>query len=74
MNTNDDTELLFILLTLLQFDSYHTKFLGDFDRMFIQKKRGAILNGRDYQLPQELEEKLKTKNEYIVKTNWESPF
>lgn len=65
----------FIELTIaLQYDSYGEKYLTDFDRMFIQQNRSALLNYRPYQLPDYLEEKIEIKLNYINKNNWESPF
>jgi|GEM_PF-6692495 len=65
----------FIELTIaLQYDSYGEKYLTDFDRMFIQQNRSALLNSRPYKLPDYLEEKIETKLNYINKNNWESPF
>ncbi len=69
-----ETEYIHILLTVLQFDSYHTKNLTAFDRMFIHKKRSALISGYHYQLSKELESKIKLKSEYIAKINWKSPF
>ncbi len=65
----------FIELTIaLQYDSYGEKYLTDFDRMFIQQNRSALLNSRPYQLPDYLEEKIESKLNYINKNNWESPY
>ena len=65
----------FIELTIaLQYDSYEEKYLTDFDRMFIQQNRSALLNSRPYQLPDYLEEKIESKLNYINKNNWESPY
>lgn len=65
----------FIDLTIaLQYDSYEEKYLTDFDRMFIQQNRSALLNSRPYQLPDYLEDKIETKLNYINKYNWECPF
>lgn len=65
----------FIELTkALQYDSYGEKYLTDFDRMFIQQERSALLNNRPYQLADYVEEKTKTKLNYINKYNWECPF
>ena len=58
----------------LQYDSYGEKFLTDFDRMFIHKKRSALLNDKEYQLPEELEIKIIKKLHYIEKTNWTNPY
>lgn len=69
-----ESELPHVLLTVLQFDSYHTKHLTPFERMFIHKKRSALISGYHYQLTKELESKIKTKIEYIEKINWRSPF
>lgn len=64
----------FIDLTIaLQYDSYGEKYLTDFDRMFIQQNRSALLNSRPYQLPDYLEEKIETKLNYIQSKKWECP-
>jgi hypothetical protein len=57
----------------LQYDSYGEKYLGDFERMLIQKKRSANLNEKKYELPPELETKIQEKLNYIQKKKWESP-
>ena len=65
----------FIKLTIaLQYDSYGEKYLTDFDRMFIQKKRSALLNDKEYELPPKLTEKIIGKLKYIERTKWESPY
>lgn len=65
----------FLELTVaLQYDSYGEKYLTDFDRMFIQQNRSALLNNRHYELPGYLEEKIEPKLIYIKKYNWECPF
>lgn len=62
-------------LTLaLQYDSYGEKYLTDFDRMFIQKNRSALINDKEYQLPDHVEEKIKIKLQYIKSKKWECPF
>ena len=62
------------LTVALQYDSYGEKYLTDFDRMFIHQNRSALINGRTYQLPDHVEEKIKPKLNYINKYNWESPY
>lgn len=62
------------LTVALQYDSYGEKYLTDFDRMFIHQNRSALINGRAYQLPDHVEEKIKPKLNYINKYNWESPY
>ena len=65
----------FIQLTVaLQYDSYGEKYLTDFDRMFIHKNRSALLNDKDYQLPEQVEAKIERKLNYITKHNWKSPY
>ncbi|MPN03019.1 hypothetical protein SDC9_150242 [bioreactor metagenome] len=65
----------FLQLTVaLQYDSYGEKYLTDFDRMFIHQNRSALLNNKDYKLPENVEEKMKTKLIYITKYSWVSPF
>lgn len=65
----------FLQLTVaLQYDSYGEKYLTDFDRMLIHQNRSAVINGKDYQLPAAVEEKMKTKLIYIIKHSWVSPF
>ena len=62
------------LTVALQYDSYGEKYLTDFDRMFIHQNRSALINGRAYQLPDHVEEKIKPKLNYINKYNWENPY
>ena len=62
------------LTVALQYDSYGEKYLTDFDRMFIHQNRSALINGRAYQLPDHVEEKIRPKLNYINKYNWESPY
>ena len=62
------------LTVALQYDSYGEKYLTDFDRMFIHLNRSALLNGKDYQLPEQVEAKIEIKLNYITKHNWESPY
>lgn len=64
----------FIDLTIaLQYDSYGEKYLTDFDRMFIQQNRSALLNNRHYQLPEKVEQKIDEKLKFINQKNWECP-
>ncbi len=72
--TDQDSNRFLELTVALQYDSYGEKYLTDFDRMFIQQNRSALLNSRPYQLPDYLEEKIESKLNYINKNNWESPF
>lgn len=68
------TDRLKELTIALQYDSYGEKYLTDFDRMLIHQNRSALINGKDYQLPDHVEEKIKPKLNYINKYNWESPY
>lgn len=72
--TDQESDRFIELTIALQYDSYGEKYLTDFDRMFIQQNRSALLNSRPYQLPDYLEEKIETKLNYINKHNWESPY
>ncbi|MBU4536957.1 MAG: hypothetical protein L6264_07455 [Weeksellaceae bacterium] len=73
MTENHDERFL-QLTVALQYDSYGEKYLTDFDRMLIHQNRSALLNGKDYQLPDTVEEKMTTKLNYITKHSWVSPF
>ena len=72
--TDQESDRFIELTIALQYDSYGEKYLTDFDRMFIQQNRSALLNSRQYQLPDYLAEKIETKLNYINKYNWECPF
>ena len=63
-----------LYLVALQYDSYGEKYLTAFDRMFIHKGISALLNNKQYILPENLQEKMQPKLEYIIKAKWESPY
>lgn len=62
------------LTIALQYDSYGEKYLTDFDRMFIHTERSALLNGRDWKIPEDTEKRVQEKLSYIRKYNWECPY
>lgn len=72
--TENNSNRFLQLTVALQYDSYGEKYLTDFDRMFIHLNRSALLNGKDYQLPEQVEAKIERKLNYITKHNWESPY
>lgn len=61
------------LTIALQYDSYGQKYLTTFDRILIHKERSALINSKDYKIPTDVEEKVKTKLIFIKSKNWESP-
>ena len=69
-----ETDQFTELTTALQYDSCEEKYLSAFDRMFIQKKRSALLNDTEYTLPESVNQKVQTKLSYIKKTGWISPY
>lgn len=71
--TDQDSNRFIELTTALQYDSYGEKYLTDFDRMFIQQNRSALLNSRPYQLPDQVEKKIEIKLNYIQSKKWECP-
>lgn len=71
--TDQDSNRFIELTTALQYDSYGEKYLTDFDRMLIQQNRSALLNSRPYQLPDQVEEKIEIKLNYIQSKKWECP-
>jgi len=61
------------LTTALQYDSYCTKMLTDFDRMLIHKERSALLNGQSHQLAPEVEEKVQRITALVKQMKWKKP-
>lgn len=57
----------------LQYDSYCEKYLTDFERMYIHKERSELLNFRAWKIPESIEEKIRTKINYITSKNWVAP-
>ncbi|TDX86213.1 hypothetical protein [Epilithonimonas xixisoli] len=72
--TDTQSDRFIELTKALQYDSYGEKYLTDFDRMFIQQERSALLNNRPYKLADYVEEKIEIKLNYINKYNWECPY
>ena len=71
--TYTESERFEKLTIALQYDSYGEKYLTTFDRIFIHKERSALINSQNYQIPADVEEKIKTKLTFIKSKNWESP-
>ncbi|WP_102980145.1 hypothetical protein [Chryseobacterium scophthalmum] len=71
--TYTESERFEKLTIALQYDSYGEKYLTAFERILIHQERSALINSRVFELPQTIEEKIKTKLIFIKSKNWESP-
>lgn len=71
--TYTESERFEKLTTALQYDSYGEKYLTAFERILIHQERSALINSRVFELPETIEEKIKTKLIFIKSKNWESP-
>jgi len=71
--TYTESERFEKLTIALQYDSYGEKYLTAFDRILIHQERSALINSQSYQLPADVEEKIKTKLIFIKSKNWEAP-
>lgn len=60
------------LTIVLQFDSQYERVFAPFERMYLHKERATLLQDKNFEQPQELEDKIQQTLQRIERLEWES--
>lgn len=59
------------LTIVLQFDSQYERVFTPFERMYLHKERATLLQDKNFEQPQELEDKIQQTLQRIERIEWE---
>lgn len=59
------------LTIVLQFDSQYERVFAPFERMYLHKERATLLQDKNFEQPQELEDKIQQTLQRIERIEWE---